>query len=168
MKKIIYATTIVLMVLKTMEILSNIDGTIELFRNNNVIQFYKYFDYLFKAILYMSPLIMVYLSYQVFELRKDHEIIRRQNIVMEGVLINYFAHTITLLRENRRENKEKRKVITSLVSNIIIRKSNPGNGGKERTENVHLKWKDSKSFLNVIWYSIFHGLKQSIGIDKYL
>jgi hypothetical protein len=75
---------------------------------------------------------------------------------------------ITLLKENRREEKDKRKVIPSLVSNIIIRKSNPGKGGNQRTADVHFKWKESKSFLNVIWNSIFLGLKKSIGIDKYL
>ena len=75
---------------------------------------------------------------------------------------------ITLLKENRRENKEKKKIIPSLISNLIIKSANPEKHGKQRVKDVQLKWKDSKSFLNVIWNSIFLGLKRSIGIDKYL
>jgi hypothetical protein len=69
-------------------------------------------------------------------------------------------------KKNQKENKYEKKLFPDLAFNLILRKSNPGNNDPERVSKVNLSWKNSETFLNVIWNSIFKGMKKTIGIEK--
>jgi hypothetical protein len=82
------------------------------------------------------------------------------------ILILYHDLKISPLRKNKNETKYSSKIFSGLASDLIIRKSNPGNNKTERGSTVHYKWVDTKSFLNVIWNSIFIGIKETMGLKK--
>jgi len=82
------------------------------------------------------------------------------------ILVLYNDLKIAPLKKNQNETKYSTKILASIASNLIIRKSNPGNNETERRSTVHFRWADSKSFLNVIWISIFIGIKETMGLKK--
>ena len=82
------------------------------------------------------------------------------------ILVLYDDLKMSVLKKNQKENKYEKKLFPDLAFNLILRKSNPGNNDPERVSKVNLSWKNSETFLNVIWNSIFKGMKKTIGIEK--
>jgi hypothetical protein len=54
--------------------------------------------------------------------------------------------------------------MATLLANIVIKKSNPGKDGDPRTVDVHFNRILNKSFFNLIWKSIFTGIKETVGM----
>jgi hypothetical protein len=71
---------------------------------------------------------------------------------------------ISLLKKDKEENKYDKKGLASLAAGIIIKKSNPGKGGDARTVDVHYNRILYKSFFNLIWKTIFTGVKETVGV----
>ena len=71
---------------------------------------------------------------------------------------------ISLLKKHKEENKYDKKGLASLAANIILKKSNPGkNGDAPRVVDVHFNRILHKSFFNLIWKTIFTGMKETAG-----
>lgn len=60
------------------------------------------------------------------------------------------------------ERKMNKKHLTSFISNIIIKDSNPDDG-ETRIGEVHHDRDMNRSFYNLIWKSIFEGINKTIG-----
>lgn len=71
---------------------------------------------------------------------------------------------ISLLKKDKKEKKLDKKGIASLLANIVIKDSNPGKGDEPRTVDVHFNRILNKSFFNLLWKSIFTGIKESVGM----
>jgi len=71
---------------------------------------------------------------------------------------------ITLLKKDKDEPKFNKKGIPTLLANVIIKKDNPKKNDDPRTVDVHFDRIRNKSFFNLIWKSIFTGIKQSVGM----
>jgi hypothetical protein len=82
------------------------------------------------------------------------------------LLIRYQDIRISLLKKDKEENKYDKKGLASLAAGILLKRSNPDKGGQARVEDVHFRRILNKSMFNLIWKSIFSGIKQTMGIKK--
>ncbi len=82
------------------------------------------------------------------------------------VTMLYSGIKVSLLKMDKEENKYDKKGLVSLAANILIKKSNPENGGGARVADVHFSRILNKSLFNLIWKSIFTGIKETIGLKK--
>ncbi|WEK33502.1 MAG: hypothetical protein P0Y53_13505 [Candidatus Pseudobacter hemicellulosilyticus] len=73
---------------------------------------------------------------------------------------------VALLKRDSAENKLEKKKLVSLLAAIQVKKANPGKDKEVRREEVHFERDTKKSFFNLVWKSIFTGVKQSVGINK--
>lgn len=73
---------------------------------------------------------------------------------------------VALLKRDSAENKLEKKKLVSLLATTQVKKANPGKDNETRQETVHFERDIHKSFFNLVWKSIFTGVKQSVGIDK--
>lgn len=80
------------------------------------------------------------------------------------VMLLYDGIKISLLKKDKEENKYNKKGLASLAANIIMKKSNPGRGQDARVADVHFQRILNKSFFNLIWKTIFTGIKETAGI----
>jgi hypothetical protein len=71
---------------------------------------------------------------------------------------------VSLLKKNKQENKYEKKGLASLVTNVIMKNSNPGKGGDPRTVHVQFRRILNKSFFNLIWKTLFTGVKETVGV----
>jgi hypothetical protein len=82
------------------------------------------------------------------------------------LLIRYKDVKISLLKKDKEDNKYEKKGLASLAAGILLKKSNPERGGQAKVEEVHFQRILNKSMFNLIWKSIFTGVKQTMGIKK--
>jgi len=80
------------------------------------------------------------------------------------VLLLYDDLKISLLKKDKDEGKLDKKGLASLFANLIIKNSN--NAEDPRVAEVHFDRILNKSFFNLIWKSIFAGVKQTVGMKK--
>ncbi len=80
------------------------------------------------------------------------------------VLMLYRDIKISLLKKDKEQNKYDKKGLLSLAANILIKNSNPGSNEKARVADVHYNRDTQKSFFNLLWKSIFTGVKGSVGV----
>ncbi|HMH22539.1 MAG TPA: hypothetical protein VK563_12225 [Puia sp.] len=78
--------------------------------------------------------------------------------------ILYSDLKVSLLKKDKEENKYDKKGLASLAVNIIMKKSNPVKGGDARVVDVHFNRILNKSFFNLIWKTIFAGIKETAGL----
>jgi len=71
---------------------------------------------------------------------------------------------ISLLKKDRKEEKLNKKALPTLAANLFMRHSNLEKGGSPRMVEVHFDRILNKSFFNLIWKSIFSGIKQTVGM----
>jgi hypothetical protein len=76
----------------------------------------------------------------------------------------YHDIKISLLKKDEKEKKLDKKGIASLLANIVIKDSNPRKDDEPRTVDVHFNRILNKSFFNLLWKSIFTGIKESVGM----
>jgi hypothetical protein len=79
--------------------------------------------------------------------------------------LRYDDLKITLLKKDSIDNSLSKKKLASMMANIKVKNANPGKDGELRKASVHFKRDTHKSFFNLIWKSIFTGVKQSVGIE---
>ena len=61
------------------------------------------------------------------------------------------------------DNEYKKKGVASIVANAMVKNKNP-QGGKTRKATIDYKRNTNRSFFNLIWKSIFSGVKETVGI----
>lgn len=59
---------------------------------------------------------------------------------------------------------KKRDLISALANTFVIKNNNPGDDGKLRIGNTTAERLNSGSFFNLMWKSVFAGLKESAGL----
>lgn len=79
--------------------------------------------------------------------------------------LRYDDLKITLLKKDSVDKTLNKKKLASMMANIKVKNANPGKDGELRKASVHYKRDTHKSFFNLIWKSIFTGVKQSVGIE---
>jgi hypothetical protein len=101
------------------------------------------------------------------DIQKLHFNLAATDSSSEGkVMMQYSGLKISLLKKDKEENKYDKKGLVSLAAGILLKKSNPEKGGAPRVEEVHFDRILNKSMFNLIWKSIFTGIKQTVGIKK--
>jgi len=80
------------------------------------------------------------------------------------LLMLYEDLKVSLLKKDKEENKYDKKGLASLLVSVMMKKSNPSKGGEARTVDVHFHRILDKSFFNLIWKSIFTGIKETAGL----
>ncbi len=88
-----------------------------------------------------------------------------QNNRSDGtVVLLYNDLKLTLLKKDSSEDALKKKKLASFVANIIIKNANPLRKKPVRVANVHFMRDTSRSFFNLMWKSLYAGIKQTAGM----
>lgn len=82
------------------------------------------------------------------------------------VLLLYDDISISLLKKDKDRNKFNKKILASVAANFMMKNSNPGKGEDPRVATVHFERILNKSFFNLIWKTIFTGVKETAGIKR--
>lgn len=72
---------------------------------------------------------------------------------------------ITLLKKDSVDNTLNKKKFASMLANIQVKNANPSKNDEVRRATVHYDRDVHKSFFNLVWKSIFTGVKESVGIN---
>lgn len=78
-----------------------------------------------------------------------------------------FAYTdlkINLLKEDENGVKEKKGLLSFLANTILIKNDNPTKGEALRTSQITFTRAPQASFFNLMWKSIFIGIRETVGI----
>ena len=79
------------------------------------------------------------------------------------MVMKYTDLKVDVLKRDEESGGVKKKGLKSLLANIIVKNDNPRNG-KLREVNPHYDRDVRKSFFNLIWKTIFTGMKKTVGI----
>jgi hypothetical protein len=71
---------------------------------------------------------------------------------------------ITLLKKDSSEDKLKKKKLASFIANMIVKNSNPQGKKPVRVADVHYQRDTNRSFFNLMWKSVYIGVKQTAGM----
>ena len=71
---------------------------------------------------------------------------------------------ITLLKKDDDDNKFKKKKLVSFIANMIVKNSNPQGKKPVRVADVHYIRDTNRSFFNLMWKSVYTGVKQTAGM----
>jgi hypothetical protein len=78
-------------------------------------------------------------------------------------VMKYSNLKVELLKNDKKLNHVKKKKVTSLVANIIVKNDNPSNGNL-REVHAHFDRNIQKSFFNLVWRTILEGMRKTAGI----
>jgi hypothetical protein len=72
---------------------------------------------------------------------------------------------ISLLKKDDDDNSYKKKGLASFAANVIVKNANPI---KDKVREAHIDYDRNlnRSFFNIIWKSIFAGIKESVGMPQ--
>ncbi|MES1222198.1 MAG: hypothetical protein ABUT20_42275, partial [Bacteroidota bacterium] len=71
---------------------------------------------------------------------------------------------ISLLKKDSAEDKLKKKALASFVANIVVKNANPLRKQPVRVASVHYIHDTNRSFFNLMWKSVYAGVKQTAGM----
>jgi hypothetical protein len=71
---------------------------------------------------------------------------------------------VNLLEENEEGKKEKKGFLSFLANTILIKNDNPSKGDPVRVSKVTFTRVPQASFFNLMWKSIFIGIRETVGI----
>ena len=71
---------------------------------------------------------------------------------------------LTLLKKDSAENRLEKKKLASFVANIIIKNGNPLRKQPVRVETIEYKRMIDRSFFNLMWKSVYTGIKKTAGM----
>jgi hypothetical protein len=71
---------------------------------------------------------------------------------------------LTLLKKDSAENTLKKKKLVSFIANLVVKNANPLRKQPVRVADVHYVHDANRSFFNLMWKSVFTGVKQSAGM----
>ena len=70
---------------------------------------------------------------------------------------------VDVLKRDDDSKKIEKKGLTSFLANTIVKNSNPDKGNL-RKETPHYDRDIQKSFFNLVWKTIFTGMKETVGL----
>ncbi len=71
---------------------------------------------------------------------------------------------ISLLKKDKTDSGYSKKVLPSFAANMVIKNENPSKGEPPRVADPEFKRVIYKSFFNLLWKTIFIGVKESVGM----
>lgn len=87
--------------------------------------------------------------------------LRRSN----GQVVFYYNDLkVNLLKEDEDGAKKKKGLLSFLANTILIKDENPTKGGEVRTANITFERVPQASFFNLMWKSVFVGIREIVGI----
>lgn len=78
-------------------------------------------------------------------------------------VMKYEKLKVDILKRDQTSKDIKKRGFFSLVANLLVKNNNPQNGNLRRV-NPSFQRDVHKSFFNLIWKTIFNGLKETVGI----
>jgi hypothetical protein len=78
-------------------------------------------------------------------------------------VMKYQDLKVDVLKRDKDTKEIQKKGVTSLIANVIIKNNNPHNGNL-RSFDPEFKRDIQKSFFNLIWKTIFTGMKETLGL----
>ncbi|KAA9040742.1 hypothetical protein FW778_01490 [Ginsengibacter hankyongi] len=93
----------------------------------------------------------------------DFNFTGNDTIAKGDFVMKYNKLKVDVLKRDKDSKEIKKKGLTSLVANIIVKNNNPENGNL-RKETPHFDRDVQKSFFNLIWKTIFTGMKKTVGL----
>eukprot|EP01133_Synstelium_polycarpum_P013094 gene13094-15401_t len=77
----------------------------------------------------------------------------------------YTALKVALLKETEEGTAPKKKGFLSFLANkLVIKDANPSKGEKVRTAEIRFERTPAASFFNLLWKSVFTGIRETVGI----
>jgi hypothetical protein len=77
----------------------------------------------------------------------------------------YTALKVALLKETEEGAAPKKKGFLSFLANkLVIKDANPSKGEKVRTAEIRFERTPAASFFNLLWKSVFTGIRETVGI----
>ncbi|MBC7903671.1 MAG: hypothetical protein H7Y27_09615, partial [Gemmatimonadaceae bacterium] len=73
---------------------------------------------------------------------------------------------LTILKKDSAENKLQKKKFASFLGNMVIKNANPSGRKDPRKATIQYQRDPNRSFFNLIWKSIFVGVKESVGVPS--
>jgi hypothetical protein len=78
-------------------------------------------------------------------------------------VMKYEDLKVDVLKRDKNTNLVKKRGLASLAANLVVENKNPGSSGlrvmhPEYNRNIY------KSFFNLVWKTIFTGMKETVGI----
>jgi hypothetical protein len=80
------------------------------------------------------------------------------------VTLLYDDLNLTLLKKDSTEDRLKKKKLASFVANIVIKNANPLRKQPVRVAGVHYVRDTNRSFFNLMWKSVYAGIKETAGM----
>ncbi|MCK9218731.1 MAG: DUF748 domain-containing protein [Bacteroidales bacterium] len=83
-----------------------------------------------------------------------------------GLLHFYYQNFAIQLEQNPDGIKSSlERTLLTAIANMVVSSQNPNEDGKIRTGTIYFKRDQSKGFFNLVWKSIFSGLKSTYGMN---
>ena len=79
------------------------------------------------------------------------------------VIMKYDNLKVDILKRDKNTNDIKKRGLVSLMANVIVKNDNPMNGTL-REVNPEYKRNEYKSFFNLVWKTLFEGMKETVGM----
>jgi hypothetical protein len=77
--------------------------------------------------------------------------------------MKYDGLKIDVLKRDKGTREVRKRGLASLAANAIVKNSNPGDDGLRKV-NPEYDRNIYKSFFNLVWKTIFTGMKQTVGL----
>ena len=82
-----------------------------------------------------------------------------------GQVVFYYSDLkINLLKEDEDGQKKKKGFLSFLANNVLIKNDNPSKGEALRIANITYERVPQASFFNLMWKSVFVGIREAVGI----
>ena len=78
-------------------------------------------------------------------------------------IMKYDNLNVDVLKIDKETKKIKKRGLLSMAANLVVKDSNPQSGDL-RTETPEFNRDIYKSFFNLVWKTVFTGMKQTVGI----
>ncbi|MEO8720743.1 MAG: hypothetical protein ABI372_06530 [Ginsengibacter sp.] len=78
-------------------------------------------------------------------------------------IMKYDDLKVDVLKRDKNTNKVKKRGLASLAANLVVENKNPGSSGL-RVINAKYERNIYKSFFNLVWKTVFTGMKETVGI----
>jgi hypothetical protein len=79
------------------------------------------------------------------------------------LLFLYHDLKVTLLKKDDDNNKYRKKIFPTIAAGFLVKGSNPLNGNR-RTSSIHYERDIYRSMFNLMWKSLFTGIKETTGL----
>lgn len=79
-------------------------------------------------------------------------------------IMKYDGLKVDVLKRDKNTGEIKKRGLVSLAANAIVKKSNPDNGNLRKVSPEYER-DIYKSFFNLVWKTVFTGMKETVGIE---